>query len=76
MSKIDQRDRLLEEPFSYKFTKSNKTLIYYEGRQIMMLSEKDTKKLMSKLKGKKGIEEQLVLAKATGNFKHGNERRI
>lgn len=72
---IDRRDKLKEEPFSYKITKSGRTLIFYEGKQIMMLSEKDTKKFAPKLNNKTGIEEQLVLAKLTGNFKHGNERR-
>lgn len=74
MSKIDKRDRLLESPFSYKLTKSQKTLIYYDNHQIMMLSEKDTKKFKAKIVGKSEHEIQLVLAKFTGHFKHGNER--
>lgn len=75
MSNVDRRDKLKEEPFSYKVTKSNKILVYYEGRQIMMLGEKDTKKVISKLNNKNRFEQQLILAKVTGNFKHGNERR-
>lgn len=71
---IDKRDRLKENPFSYKITKSNKTLIYYENRRIQILTEKETKKFISKIKGKDAFEIQLVLAKITGNFKHGNER--
>lgn len=74
MGNIDNRDRLQLEPFSYKVTKSNKTLIYYENRQIMILSEKDTKKFLDKIKNQSNFDIQLVLAKITGNFKHGNER--
>ncbi len=74
MNKIDNRNKLKSEPFSYKVTKSNKTLIYYEGRQIMILSEKDTKKFINKIRNKSSFDIQLVLAKITGNFKHGNEK--
>lgn len=74
MSEIDKRDRLKEEPFNYKITKSNKTIIYYEGRQIMILNGNDTIKFQSKIKNKSPFEVQLILAKTTGNFKRGNER--
>lgn len=75
MSNIDNNDRLKENPFSYRVTKAEKTLIYYEGRQIMMLNEKETKKLSNRIAGKSEFEVQLALAKVTGNFKHGNERK-
>lgn len=74
MSDIDKRDRLKENPFSYKVTKGNKTLIYYENRMIKTLNEKETKKLIEKINGLDGFEIQLALAKITGNFKRGNER--
>lgn len=74
MSPVDQRDRLQEKPFSYGITKADKTLIYYENRQIMILGAKDTKKLKAKLSGKGEHDIQLILAKVTGHFKHGNER--
>lgn len=74
MSQIDKKDRLREKPFSYKVTKANKTLIYYENRMIKTLNDKDTKKLMGKINGLDDFEVQLALAKITGNFKRGNER--
>lgn len=74
MSEIDKRDRLKENPFSYKITKANKALIYYENRMIKTLNDKDTKKLMSKINELDDFEIQLALAKITGNFKRGNER--
>lgn len=74
MKNIDKRDNLKSKPFSYKVTKSNITLIYYHNKQIMILSEKDTSKMLKKISGKSDYEIQLVLAKLTGNFKHGNER--
>lgn len=74
MSEIDKRDRLRENPFSYRVTKANKTLIYYKNRIIKTLNEKETKRLMDKINGVDDFEVQLSLAKITGNFKHGNER--
>jgi len=70
MAKIDQRDKLKENPFDYQITKQGKTLLYYEGRQIMTLGIKETLKLEKKLLGKDDFDVQLVLAKATGHFKH------
>lgn len=74
LSNIDKHDRLKENPFSYTNTKSMKTILYYEGKQIMILSEKDSKKLQSRIEGKSEFEIQMALAKVTGNFKRGNER--
>lgn len=72
MSNIDNRDKLKENPFSYKITKALKTIIYWNNKQIMMLSEKDTKKFLSRIENKSEFDIQLELAKITGNFKHGN----
>lgn len=74
MGKIDQRDRLKESPFDYNITKSKKMMIYFENRHIMTLSEKESGKIERKLKGQNEFNIQLILAKVTGNFKHGNER--
>lgn len=74
MGKIDQRDRLKDHPFDYNITKSMKMMIYFEQRHIMTLSEKDTSKIKRKVEGKSEFDIQLILAKVTGNFKHGNER--
>ena len=76
MSNIDKRDRLKEKPFSYKITKANKTFIYFENKSIKILNEKETKNFISKINGKDDFQIQLVLAKITGNFKHGNERGV
>lgn len=40
----------------------------------MILSDKDSKRLQSRLIDKSDFEVQLELAKVTGGFKHGNER--
>jgi hypothetical protein len=75
MNNIDKHDRLKSNPFSYQSTKNGKVIIHYEGRQIMILTEKDSKKLLNRVSGKDDFGVQLELAKVTGNFKRGNERR-
>lgn len=74
MSGIDTRDRLKENPFNYKVTKANKTIIYFRNRRIKTLSEKKTKKFISKINELDDFGIQLTLAKLTGNFKRGNEK--
>lgn len=74
-NKIDERGRLEEQPFDYRITKDQKVLIRWNGRLIMTLSEKKATKLIASLKNADEREAQLLLAKATGHFKHGNERR-
>jgi hypothetical protein len=74
MRNIDSRDKLKENPFTYMVTKASKTFIYYEGKQIMILNEKATKKLLTRIEDKPDFDIQLELAKITGNFKHGNEK--
>jgi len=71
---IDQRDKLKDNPFDYQVMKNKKIRIFWENREIMILNEKDSTKLLRKIEGKAEFEVQLALAKVTGNFKHGNER--
>ncbi|MEK6189422.1 MAG: hypothetical protein N2A99_00315 [Carnobacterium alterfunditum] len=76
MSKIDQRGRLEEEPFTYLLTKNGSLLISYQGKQVVMLKGKDAEQLSAKLTAATGDAKivQILLAKATGNFKRGNEK--
>lgn len=71
---IDKRGRLLEEPFSYKATKDNKVLLYYENKMIKVLSQQKAISFLERARGADAQELQLLMAKATGHFKHGNER--
>jgi hypothetical protein len=62
-------------PFSYKLGKEGKVLIYYYDKQIKVISGKKSKTLIEKLDWANEDEEQMILAKITGNFKRGNERK-
>ena len=71
---IDQRGRLKEEPFTYRITKDKKVFISWHGRKVMTLSGSRALDFIEDIDGADSEEAQLVLAKITGHFKHGNER--
>lgn len=70
---IDQRNRLKEDPFEYKTTKSGKVFVYWQNREIKVLSGQAASKFLRKIESKSDFDVQLELAKVTGHFKHGNE---
>ena len=66
------------EQFSYKTTKNGKVFVYWHGthgrREIVLKGAREAK-LVNELPTMNPEEKQLALAKATGNFKRGNERQ-
>ena len=48
--------------------------IYWRGRQVRVLKGEEALLLLDKIASLDAKGVQLVLAKATGNFKRGNER--
>ena len=61
--------------FSAVVTQDDRVLISYDGRQVVALAGADGRRVIDRL-ARAGDEaaEQMVLAKATGNFKRGHER--
>ena len=55
-----------KEPFSYRITKNGKGEIVIKGARA--------EKLISELRTMDQNQQQLAFARATGNFKRGNER--
>lgn len=74
MPPIDKRNILDEEPFEYRELKDNKVQIYWNNKPVMLIKGADAVKLLNKLKNSEGKQQQLILAKVTGNFKRGNEK--
>ncbi len=74
MGNVDKRNRLEEEIFTYNINKDNKVFIFWNGKQIMILAGNESEKFIRIIKTADPKESQLILAKVTGNFKHGNER--
>ena len=68
-----------KERFSYRITKNGKVFVYWHGNQgkrEIVLKGARAEKLISELPGMDAEGQQLALARATGNFKRGNERRV
>ncbi|WP_160686677.1 hypothetical protein [Clostridium sp. C2-6-12] len=74
MDNIDKNHRLEDGIFSYKVSKDKKVFIFWNGKQVSILKGKESEKFLSRVKNASEIDAQLVMAKATGNFKRGNEK--
>jgi len=68
-----------KEEFSYRITKNGKLFVYWHGsngiREIV-LKGTQAERLIRELPGMHPERQQLALARATGNFKRGNERTV
>lgn len=63
-----------EGQFSHRVTKDGRVRVFFHGRHVVTVAGSQASLLASRLEGADAAAEQLLLAKATGNFKHGNER--
>ena len=61
-------------PFGYRITATGQVLVSRDGRQVATIAGTAAAKLTQRL-GEDPELDQLLLAKATGNYKRGNERR-
>ena len=71
----EQHDPLEEEVFSFRESKEGVVLLYWYNKHIKTLAGSAARKFLARIEGQERREAQLVMAKATGNFKRGNERR-
>ena len=72
MKKIDKRGKLQEQPFIFKEAAYGKVFIYWHGRQVTILKDGMAERF---LQGLTDENAQLRMARVTGNFKRGNERK-
>ncbi len=63
------------EPFTYRLVQDGRVLISWRGRLVTTVAGSAADRLRERLTGATAEAVQLLLAKATGNFKRGNERR-
>lgn len=76
MDGIDKRNRLEDNPFSFKISKDNTVFIEFHGKRVKILKGKEVEKFLKRIElAGNDKEVQLILAKITGNFKRGNERK-
>ena len=74
MANSSSEDPLAHEPFSYTATKQGTLQLHARGRIVKTLKGKEATRLLGKLEAADAAQVQLLLAKATGQFKFGNER--
>ena len=71
---VDKRGRLEEEPFAYRITKDKKVFITWREKQVSTLSGSKAVGFIANIENAQDKEAQMVMAKVTGHFKHGNEK--
>ena len=64
---------LREHPFSYRITSAGEVRVVRDGRSIVTVRGAVARKLAAQL-GSDDARDQQLLARATGNYKRGNER--
>ena len=71
---MSEQHPLSDKPFSFRQTKGGLVRIAFQGKVVTTLSGKDAAKFMSRADASNPEALQLLMAKATGHFKHGTER--
>ena len=71
----DARGELLDGRFDYRVQKDGLVVVTWYGRPVTTLAGQDAQKFLKKISGLDDHAAQLVMARVTGNFKRGNERR-
>ncbi|MFW6597621.1 hypothetical protein ACQBAU_03105 [Propionibacteriaceae bacterium Y2011] len=65
---------LEDDPFDHRITKSGTVMVSRGGQHVVTVAGAQAQKLIGKL-GRSDEEDQQLLARATGNYRRGNERR-
>jgi hypothetical protein len=63
------------EPFDWRTTADSKVLVSRGGKQVVVVAGARGTKLAAQLETADDEEAQQLLARATGNYKRGNEKR-
>ncbi|RKT79222.1 hypothetical protein DFJ68_2686 [Terracoccus luteus] len=71
---VDARDRLTADPFDWQRTASGQVRVSRGGRLVAVVAGAAARRLDRVLDGGDDGAIQHALARATGNYKRGNER--
>jgi hypothetical protein len=67
-------DRLADEPFSWRSRADGTVVIHYHDAPITILRGRAAERFSNRVSSADAIAAQHLMARATGNFKRGNER--
>ena len=65
---------LEREPFAFQAMKDGRVFLYFDGRRVKTLAGTDAAKFLARIEGLDAARAQLLMARATKNFRRGNER--
>lgn len=65
---------LADDPFAHRVTRSGEVHVSRGGRAIVVVRGAAAERLVARL-GRDPVQDQHLLARVTGNYKRGNERR-
>jgi len=71
---MNKDEPLAGEPFSYFVTKDNRLHIFCKGKLAKVLKDRAATKFLDRIEYLEMKDQQLAMAKETGQFKFGNER--
>lgn len=71
----DARGELLDGRFDYRELKDGRVVVSWYGRPVTTLAGKEAQRFLKRIAELDDHAAQLVMARVTGNFKRGNERR-
>ncbi|MEO8230363.1 MAG: hypothetical protein ABI628_11470 [Chloroflexota bacterium] len=71
----DRRGRLESDPFDHRTTADGSIRITRAGREVTVLRGDAARRLAVRLADAEPAAIQFELARATGQYRHGNERR-
>lgn len=72
---MEASDPLKDEPFSYLLRADGSIVIRYNTAPVTLLRGKAAARFTTRIADADAASAQQLMARATGNFKRGNERR-
>ncbi|HKH08394.1 MAG TPA: hypothetical protein VKA62_05530 [Agromyces sp.] len=70
----EEPTRLTTDPFDYRVTKQGGVMVIRGGRAVMTVGGHDAVRLVAALQRADDSQVQHLLARASGNYRRGNER--
>ena len=70
----DARGKLIDDPFAWRITKDGRVFVSRAGTQVSVIAGRSAERLIEQLDRADENAAQHLLARATGHYRHGNER--
>jgi hypothetical protein len=63
-----------DRSFSWRSTKDGRVRIFRQGKVVTTLAGEPARRFLGRVEGADEVAAQAQMARATGNYRHGNER--